>query len=116
MYILIFILLFGVYFTYEKVRYLKIKKESKKLSAKIILYKKEKGRMRNNYTKLYFPYVEITNSETIIKLHSANSATKDFKIGEIVDVFWYKNELLLWNEYERGFYKYLPSKLPFIKN
>jgi len=72
--------------------------------------------MRNDYTLLNYPYVEIEINEDesiIVKLRYANSYGKPFEIGEEVFVFWNNGELLYWNAYDKGIYKYLPDNWKF---
>jgi hypothetical protein len=35
---------------------------------------------------------------------------KEFKKGEIVELFWSNNELLYWKTYDIGIMKYIPKK------
>jgi hypothetical protein len=35
---------------------------------------------------------------------------KEFKKGEIVELFWSNNELLYWKAYNIGIMKYIPKK------
>ncbi|MEW7280054.1 hypothetical protein ABW636_15780 [Aquimarina sp. 2201CG1-2-11] len=91
----------------------KIRSGAEKIEAEVIKYVKEKGPMRNDYTRLYYPYVKIDleNDEYAIrKLRYADSSSKPFKIGEKIHVFWYNNDLLYWDTYNRGLYKLLPEK------
>ena len=104
------------YLTYTKIEFIKIRTDSKKISAEVIEYRREKGPMRNDYTKLDYPYVKIldNNEYTIKKLKYATSGNRPFEIGQKIDVFWYGNDLLYWNAYDNGINKYLPNKWNFI--
>jgi hypothetical protein len=107
--ILIIVILFSAS---SKIEHIKLRNSSKKISAEVVEYRKEKGLMRNDYTLLNYPYVKIELDDgdyTIRKLRYANSSNKPFKIGEKIFVFWYVSHLLYWNAYDRGLYKYLPE-------
>lgn len=111
--------IFGFFFflTHTKIEFINIRTGSKKISAEVVEYNKEKGAMRNDYTELDYPYVKIDleNEEYIIrKLKYANNWKKPFEIGQKIDVFWYENDLLYWNAYDNGINKYLPNKWNFL--
>jgi hypothetical protein len=85
----------------------KVEKKSKKISAKVVEYRKERAPRRNYYILLNYPYVKINleNGEYIIcKLRYANNLTKSFKIREKVDVFWTINDLLYWDAFNKRIY------------
>lgn len=115
MYIIPIILLLALVYTiYNKIKYTKLRNNSKKIKATIFEYRKEKGPFRNDFTLLNYPYVKIDldNNEYIIqKLSYADNYSSPFMIGEQVYVFWYEDKLLYWNAYDRGIYKYFPKKL-----
>ena len=114
---IVLLILVILIFSNSKIKYIKLRNESKKINAEVVEYRKEKTSMRNDYTLLNYPYVklELDNEEyIIIKLKYANSATKPFKIGEKISVFWYNNDLLFWHAYDKGLYKYLPSSWKII--
>ena len=107
--ILIIIVLF---LTNSKIEHIKLRIDSKKISAEVVEYRKEKGPMRNDYTLLNYPYVKIDLDDgdfIIRKLRYASNSNKPFKIGEKIFVFWYISDLLYWNAYDKGLYKYLPG-------
>lgn len=109
--IFIIILLFTIY---NKVSYIKIRTNSKKVRATVIEYRKEKSPSRNDYTLLNYPYVKIdldTGEYIIQKLRYADNYSFPFIIGQQIHVFWDGDKLLYWNAYDRGIYKYLPEKL-----
>lgn len=106
-----------VHMANEKIEYLEIRSKSKKIIATVVEYRKEKSPLRNDYTELNYPYVKIDldNGEYIIeKLRYANSWSSSLKIGQQVDVFRYGGDLLLWNSFENGIYKFLPKKWTFL--
>lgn len=110
------LLLFILHSWKTKVDYLSIRQGRKKMNARVIMYKKEKVPMRNDFTKISYPYVEILNSEkhpNVIKIRYANSWSKPFKLGQKIAVFFYAGELMYWHAYDRGYSKYLPSKWKF---
>lgn len=100
-----------------KVTYLESRSGATKIRAELYEYRKEKGPMRNDYTLLDYPYVKIQLDDgdyVIKKLKYANSLGKNFEIGEKIDVFWYGNDLLYWNAYDNGIYRYIPSSWKFL--
>ena len=105
------------FMTYHKIEFMKIRSTSKKISAVVIEYKKEKGPMRNDYTPLNYPYVKLDsdNNNLIVKLRYANNLFEPFDIDEKIAVFWHEDDLLYWDAYNRGLNKYLPEKWNFIK-
>ena len=103
----------------EKIQFLKKRKGCKKIEAEVESYKKETGGMRNDYTTLHYPYVKIEyepDEYILVKLRYANNITKPFSIGEKVNVFWFYDDLLYWDTYEKGIYKYLPNSWNIFKN
>jgi len=115
---LAFVLIFIFFhFTNEKIEYYETRSKSKQLSVIVAEYRKERVSIRNDFTELEYPYVRIDldDGEFILrKLSHANSFGKSFKIGQRIDVFWYGSDLLLWNAYDNGLYKYLPNKWNFF--
>lgn len=107
-------MLFLLIAIYSKNSFLKIRSKSKKISAEVAEYRKERGSMRNDYTLFNYPFVRIEvgyQDFIIVKLNYANNWKNDFYIGEKVDVFWNEDKLLYWNAYDKGLYKYLPNIL-----
>ncbi|GAB5401328.1 MAG: hypothetical protein Aureis2KO_29130 [Aureisphaera sp.] len=104
-----------IYLTNEKIRFINERKASKKLNAKVVSYISEKGPMRNDHTMLEYPYVKIGSDEDSIprKLKFANNITRSFELDEEINVFWSGTDLLYWNAYDKGLYKYLPEKWKF---
>ena len=102
----------------EKSRFLKIRNSSTKRSAKIIEFRKEKIQsLRNDYTKIYYPYISINNETELHRLSNANSWEKKYKINETIEVFNYGDKWIDWNTYNKGFYKLIPHfKFRFLRN
>lgn len=96
-----------------------MRNESKKIIAEVLEYRKEKGPMRNDYTELEYPYVKIDSDNkdeySIRKLRYADNYKRAFYIGQKINVFWYNNDLLYWETYDNGIYKFIPNKWSFIK-
>ena len=108
-FVLIIVFLF---ITNSKINYLKLRNNSKKINAKVVEYRKEKGPMRNDYTLLNYPYVRIDledGSYILQKLSYADNYSQPFQIGEEIPVFWNNEHLLYWNTYDKGFFKYFPE-------
>ncbi len=115
----IIVIIIGIftYLTYTKIEFVNLRNRSKKIVAKVVEYRKEKGPIRNDYTYLEYPYVKIDLEDadyTIRRLKYAKSGKKPFKIGQEVDVFWYGSNLLYWHAYDNGIHKYIPSKWNFL--
>lgn len=86
----------------EKSRFLKIRNSSTKTSAKIIEFRKEKIKsLRNDYTKIYYPYISINNETELHRLSNANSWGKKYKINETIEVFNYDDKWIDWNTYNK---------------
>lgn len=116
--LLCFLLGIFLYLTHTKIEFLKIREGSIKITAEVVEYRKERGPMRNDYTKLNYPYVKIDlekDDYIISKLRYADNVGKSFKIGQKIDVFWYGSDLLYWDAYDNGFNKYLPHKWNILK-
>lgn len=116
--IIIILIIFILFLINSKIEHIKLRNNSKKISAEVVEYRKEKGPFRNDYTLLNYPYVKIELDDgeyTIRKLRYASNANKPFKIGEKIFVFWNISDLLYWNAYDRGLYKYLPESWKIIK-
>ena len=106
-----------IYMIHTKIQFVKLRSSALKIKAEVVEYRQEKGPMRNDYTKLNYPYVKIdleNGDYTIRRLRYADNISKPFKIGEVIYVFWYNNDLLYWNTYDRGWKKYLPEKWNFL--
>ena len=87
-FIIVIILLIFIFQIFEKSRFLKIRNSSTKTSAKIIEFRKEKIQsLRNDYTKIYYPYISINNETELHRLSNANSWMKKYKINETIEVF-----------------------------
>ncbi|WP_203258536.1 hypothetical protein [Hyunsoonleella ulvae] len=100
-----------------KVKHIEIRSRATKIKAEVVEYRKEKGPMRNDYTLLEYPYVRIDLDDEdyiIERLKYATSSGRYFKIGQIIDVFWYDNYLLYWDAYDNGIYKYFPGSWKLI--
>lgn len=111
MVILIVIAIFVLFTMNTKIQFLKTREGAKKLRAKVIEYRAQKGPMRNDFTKLNYPFVNILSEDEQLlrKLRYANSTSKPFKIGEEIDVFFSGGDLLYWDTYNRGLYRFLPE-------
>ncbi|KAA3439207.1 hypothetical protein [Rufibacter hautae] len=96
---------------YNKNYFYKLRRPSEKLFAEVVEYRWEKGPMRNDYTKLCYPYVRISGKEesSLVKLSYANNHSEPFKIGEVVEVFWHEKTLLYYHACETGFMKFIPA-------
>ena len=82
-----------------------------RLKAVVIEYWNEKSPMRNDFTKLAYPYVQIKkDNPKLTRLKYADSVSKPFEIGAEVEVFWYEGILYYWHAYDKGLYKFLTSK------
>ena len=107
-----------IVFNKNKNRVLQIKKSFKKIEVEVVEYRKENGGMKNEQKSLNYPYVRIKtekNEYSIVKLQFANNFKKPFKIGEKIFVFLYLGDLLYWNAYDNGIYKYLPESWKITK-
>jgi len=110
------IIVFFLVFTSTKMSFFKKRKNSLKIEEEVIKYQLEKSTMRNDYTKLKYPYVKIKSTDgrhTIEKLHYANNWSESFKIGEKINVFWSGDKLLYWNAMDKGYMSIFPSRLDF---
>lgn len=102
----------------SKIKFLKLRDNSKEIIAEVVEYRKERNPIRNDYTRLNYPYVKIVtveNESIFVKLKYADNFKKSFKIGSKISVFWNENDLLYWNAFDKGLYKYLPSNWKFKK-
>ena len=102
-----------VFLSKSKIDFIKARNSSEKILAEVVEYRKEKVSMRNDYTKIEYPYVKIDleSDEYILrKLRYASNAKRYFKKGEQVHVFWKGNDLLYWHTCDEGLQKYLPEK------
>ncbi len=100
----------------SKIEFLEIRKDKVKIKAKVIEYRKSEVPIRNDFTKISYPYVELSTSQEhydLVKLRHTSSWQKPFAVGQEVDVFFYADDLLYWNAYDYGYTKYLPSKWKF---
>ena len=101
-FLIVFILLIFIFQIIEKSRFLKIRNSSTKTSAKIIEFRKEKIKsLRNDYTKIYYPYISINNETGLHRLSNANSWGKKYKINETIEVFNYDDKWIDWNTYNK---------------
>jgi len=102
-----------VFLTQSKIDFIKNRAGCEKIVAEVMEYRKEKSPMRNDYTMLEYSYVKINSGSDgyiLRKLRYAHNWGRSFKIGEFVDVFWLGGDLLYWNAFNNGVYKYLPEK------
>lgn len=103
--------------TKAKIDFYKLRNASNMLEAEVIEYRKEKVNIRNDYTRIYYPYARILNDEQHfdknIRVRYANSWYKPFKIGERINVFWNNGELFYWNAMDHGINSILPNKWPW---
>ena len=116
--ILILLIVLLSYLTKIKIEYCKLRNHSKKIEVEVVEYRKENGGMKNEQKSLNYPYVRIKtekNEYSIVKLQFANNFKKPFKIGEKIFVFLYLGDLLYWNAYDNGIYKYLPESWKITK-
>ena len=75
-FVIVIILLIFIFQIIEKSRFLKIRNSSTKTSAKIIEFRKEKIKsLRNDYTKIYYPYISI-NNESPLKVLASDITNK----------------------------------------
>ena len=82
-----------------RTNHLSARKNSKKLKATVIEYRKERIKaIRNDFTKIEYPYVKIKedNNTKLICLRNASSSKRYYQIGEEVEVFWHDEKLLAW--------------------
>ncbi len=95
---------------YNKKHFYKIRSSSEILQAEVIEFRWEKGPIRNDYTKLCYPYVRILQggNTSLIKLRFANNSSAPFEIGEVIDVFWHDNTLLYYHACDNGLMKFIP--------
>jgi len=101
-FVIVIILLIFIFQIIEKSRFLKIRNSSTKTSAKIIEFRKEKIKsLRNDYTKIYYPYISINNETELHRLSNANSWGKKYKINETIEVFNYDDKWIDWNTYNK---------------
>lgn len=115
---IVFVFIVGLLFSiYSKIRHITLRNNSKKISAVVVEYRREKAPIRNDYSRLNYPYVRIETEQDckIVKLRFADSFSKPFEIGEQIFVFWNGNDLLYWDAYEKGLYQYLPKSWKIFK-
>ena len=55
----IIIIIFLLFISNDKIQFLKARTLAEKISATVIEYRLEKGSLRNDYTKLDYPYVKL---------------------------------------------------------
>lgn len=110
--VLLVVLLFMIH---AKIKFTTIRNNSIKVRARVVEYRKEKVPIRNDYTRMDYPFVVLLpdRDRIIRKLRYANSWNKPFEIGEEIDVFFNENDLLYWDTYEQGVYKYMPDSWRF---
>lgn len=99
----------------SKVAFMRSRARAGKLRARVVEYRRDKVPIRNDFTKIDYPYVILLsdNTRTALKLRYASSWKRDFDIGEEIDVFYHAGELLYWHAYDKGIYRYLPSTWGF---
>lgn len=86
------------------------------INAKVIEYRNEKGPMRNDFTKLPYPYVAINDDMSrLFKVKYASSGSHPFKINQHIKVFWFSGTLYYWETFDGSFYKYVPEKYSLKK-
>ena len=112
--IFILVILFILFHWYSKVKFCERKHEKEFFIAEVIEYRNEKISIRNDYTKIPYPYVR-TNKDnpSLTRVKYAKSGSLPFEIGENIDVFWEGDVLYYWSAYDIGLYKFLPSKWNF---
>lgn len=96
-----------------KVKFYKMRKGKTLILAEVAEFRDEKSPMRNDYTKIPYPYVRLLSedgTEKIVKLKYSNSLSTPFTLGDFVEVFWYGGTLYFWNAYDFGLTRYLPVK------
>lgn len=116
---IIIVVVFGLFHWHSKIKFVKQRESNRKLSAEVIEYRKEKSPMRNDYTRIPYPYVRIIDEEVsseLIKLKYSNSFKNPFQISDIVEVFWHEGTLFYWNAYDEGIMKYFPERWNFWLN
>lgn len=100
-----------------KLRFLKMREGCTPIVARVIEYRNERGPMRNDFTKLPYPYVSINEDRTrLFKVKYASSGSHPFKINEDINVFWFSGTLYYWETFDTGIYKYIPKKFRFKKS
>ncbi|MEQ9424608.1 MAG: hypothetical protein RJQ09_09340 [Cyclobacteriaceae bacterium] len=103
-------LIFILFQANNKIHFISLRKNSKKLRAKVVEYRKEKVPIRNDFTRIDYPFVVIL-SETqpiIRKLRYSSSWRRPFRVGDEIDVFFNGSDLLYWNAFDKGLNKFLP--------
>lgn len=115
LWLILILLIVFVFMVNAKIKFTAIRNNSIKVRARVVEYRKEKVPIRNDYTRMNYPFVVLLpdRDRIIRKLRYTNSWSKPFKIGEEIDVFFNENDLLYWEAHERGVYRYLPSTWRF---
>lgn len=104
--------LFWLVTAQSKISFLKVRDKSEKLTAVVVEYRKAKVPIRNDYSKMDYPFVRILSEgapDELVQLRYASSWQKYFAIGEKVEVFWYLDRLCYWHAMDNGLNKYLPE-------
>lgn len=112
----LFLIFVSIALTASKISFIKKRAKALKIEAEVVEYRWERSSMRNDNSKLNYPYVKITSEDgdyVIKKLHYANNWSKSFEIGQRIYVFWKDNKLLYWEAMDKGFMSIFPSRLDF---
>lgn len=89
--------------------FIKLRKNAQKQNATVVSFKKEKIQsLRNNFTKIEYPYIKLANEDAIVRLSNADSLFKLYKINEKVEVFHHQDKWLDWHMYDKGLYRFIP--------
>lgn len=105
--------------TYYKIEHLKIRKDKTSIPAVVYEFKTETKKVSRNHSQIgrYANVKVLDENERITRLHyPITFIFPDIQINENIETFWYAGELQLWNAYQDGIFKYLPSKWWFEKD
>ena len=106
-----------IYFWNKKVTFYQDRNGKEKIVGEFVKYESVTVKvLRNEYHTSTYPFVKIKQGNKdvgIFKLDFKNEIAKSFRKGEKVELFWCYNELLYWNTYEIGIFKFLPKKWLF---
>ncbi len=110
LYTFIGLLVFLIISWRTKINFQKLKAKSTKLRAQVVEYRKCKVPFRGDYTRINYPFVILLDDDDQepLQLRHANSWKNEFDIGEELHVFYSDGELLYWNAFEKGLYRFLP--------
>ncbi|UBZ15117.1 hypothetical protein LDL77_05215 [Flagellimonas marinaquae] len=115
-FIVAFVIAYLIGVTKLKIAHHESRLSSKRIKAEVVNYKLENNTPLGDDGSKYYPCVKIQVDDKdyiIQKLEYGKGHPVSFKKGELIDVFWYGGKLYYWHEFERGIFKYLPSKLNF---